>query len=119
MSRRSSHKCDKKHLSPEAGFYKSLRAYIMTLLILFAAGVILSHGFFNVFRIVAFWWGIALAIKLVKFRGLPGTKGWLSDDWFDWINRRYPSEPIEPINNHKKPTPGEDYDPLWKDKDMV
>ncbi|PHI20213.1 hypothetical protein CEQ90_08465 [Lewinellaceae bacterium SD302] len=109
-------------ISPKAKFYKSLRAYLISLLVLFSAGVLLDNDFFEIFRMVGFWWGIFLAVKYIKLRGLPGGKGWLSDDWFDWILNRHPVEDsILPGNDQRGngSEPGEDYDPLWKDKDLV
>jgi hypothetical protein len=57
--------------------------------------------------------------NLLKVRGLPGTNGWLSDDWFDWITRRHPV--TNPGQEDALPPgeEGEDYDPLWKDKDLI
>lgn len=107
-------------LSSRAKFYKSLRGYIITLMVLFAAGIVIENDFFEIFRIVAFWWGIGLGIHFIKFRGLPGSNGWLSDDWFDWIQARYPyTEKEENTTTRKNDLDGEDYDPLWKDKDLV
>lgn len=118
MARNRNHKkCTS--LSSRAKFYKSLRGYIITLLVLLMAGIVIDNGFFEIFRLVAFWWGIGLSIHFVKFRGLPGTNGWLSDDWFDWIQARYPkTETAQPSAPHND-LDGEDYDPLWKDKDLV
>jgi len=112
---------DKHYLSPRARFYKSLRGYIITLSAFFLMGILVDHDFFNIMRFVALWWGIGLTIRFFKLRGLPGTKGWLSDDWFDWIKDRHPYEDApEPRRGERKiPIDGKDYDPLWKDKDMV
>ncbi|MEM9836580.1 MAG: hypothetical protein AAF828_08765 [Bacteroidota bacterium] len=117
MSRRRS--CSKHKLSPRARFYKSLRGYIITLIALFTFAIVLDNDFFDVFRLVAFWWGVVLAIRFMRLRGLPGTNGWLSDDWFDWIQERHPVESARTAAPNSDDRDGEDYDPLWKDKDLV
>lgn len=102
-------------LSPKATFYKKLRAYLGALATIFTLAVLVDDGFFDIFRLVAAIGGISLSLRFVKLNGLPGTKGWLSDDWFDWIQARYPHASAQA----PKPEKGEDYDPLWKDKDLV
>lgn len=104
-------------LSARAKFYKSLRGFLITIGILFFAGVFVDNDFFEIFRLVAFWWGIFLGVRYIRFNGIPSTKGWLSDDWFDWIQARYPAE----VDGEETPprAAGEEYDPLWKDKDLV
>ncbi|MEL6141948.1 MAG: hypothetical protein AAFU67_10055 [Bacteroidota bacterium] len=114
-----SRRCGGKHrLSPRARFYKSLRSYLFTLAALFLAGIFLDGGFFELFRLVATVWGISLAIRYFKANGIPGTKGWLSDDWFDWILDRHPRNENEIPKSKPKPD-GRAYDELWKDKDLV
>ena len=88
------------------------------------AGIFINSSFFGLFRMVAAFWGIGLAIHYFKINGMPGTKGWLSDDWFDWILDRHPHEHSEEYDKDEfprsKPKPdGKAYDELWKDKDLV
>ena len=106
-------------LSSKAKFYKSLRSYIITLIAIFTAACFIDNDIFDLFRLVALWWGIALSIHFMKLRGIPGTNGWLSDDWFDWIQSRYPASEGSVKTNRSGDIDGEDYDPLWKDKDLV
>ncbi len=103
------------NLSPKATFYKKLRGYLGALATIFALALLVDDGFFDIFRLVAAIGGISLGLRFVKLNGLPGTKGWLSDDWFDWIQARYPPTAAEAPGSKT----GEDYDPLWKDKDLV
>lgn len=93
----------------------------MALAAIFAAAVLVDSDFFDIFRLVAAFGFISLGLHYVKLKGLPGTKGWLSDDWFDWIQARYPYYPPNEEDSEmpKRNTAGEDYDPLWKDKDLV
>jgi hypothetical protein len=93
-------------VSPKLKFYRNLRAFLVFNLI-FAVLSILGSGF-------EFWkasaiWSIFLVIKYVKLFGLPGTNGWFSDDWDDWMAEREaqdgPAEAERPAN--------------WREKDLV
>lgn len=96
-----------------------MRGFVFTLFVLFSAGIIVDNDFFEIFRMVGFFWGISLVVKYFKLKGMPGTNGWLSDDWFDWILNRYPLDAQKATVSERPGEPGEDYDPLWKDKDLV
>lgn len=104
-------------LSPRARFYKSLRGFIITMSGFLLASLLIDNGFFDLFKLIGAIWGISLAVRYIKFEGIPGTHGWLSEDWFEWIKNRYPYDPSKRPN--KKGGDGKDYDPLWKDKDLV
>lgn len=92
----------------------------MALAAIFAAAVLIDSDLFDIFRLVAAFAAISLGLHYVRLQGVPGTKGWLSDDWFDWIQARYPYQPHDTEGTKPKGSAaGEDYDPLWKDKDLV
>ncbi len=92
----------------------------MALSAIFAAAVLIDSDFFDIFRLVAAFAAISLGLHYVRLQGVPGTKGWLSDDWFDWIQARYPHKAQGPeASSPQRRAAGEAYDPLWKDKDLV
>ena len=101
MNRCAARSCKHQDVDPRLRFYRSLRKFVRTLLILFALGIFLDGGFFEIFGLVALFWGLSLSMKAIRLNGIPGTKGWLSDDWFAWINRRYDAEPVNIPGNKK------------------
>ena len=107
------------HHHPRVRFYKRLKKYIKTLFVLFALGTFLDSGFFEIFGLVALFWGLSLALKAIKLGGIPGTNGWLSQDWEEWIKHRHNNPPTDIPGKQNNKEAGEDYDPLWKDKDLV
>lgn len=119
MSRCSARRRKHCHQNPKVRFYQKLKSYLKVLFVLFTLGVFLDNDFFDLFSLVALIGGISLGLKAIKINGVPGTKGWLSDDWFDWIKHRYEEEPTNISNNFSAKEEGEDYDPIWKDKDLV
>lgn len=106
--------CKNAHYTPRARFYRSARSLLLTLLVLGGLGLFVDRDIFSLARVIAFCWGISLFVKYVKMAGLPGTRGWLSDDYLDWVNHRETT-----TNTDNDPNDGEDYDPLWKEKDLV
>ncbi|NJO87162.1 MAG: hypothetical protein HC821_03930 [Lewinella sp.] len=98
-------------------FYRSLRSYLATLFALLMIGTLVDKGFYEIFQVVAAWWGAWIIIQYIKINGIPGTKGWLSNDWAEWIQHRY-NHP-NGVKNQESTQDGEAYDPLWKDKDLV
>ena len=81
-----------KRSSKKIQFYRNLRSFLIFNLVmagLWVAGSGLS-GLWGLGKI----WAIFLVVQYVQINGLPGTKGWLSKDWEDWMEARE-SEPWE------------------------
>lgn len=96
----------RKAHTPRAKFYRNLKSFLIFNLV-FAVLSIMGGGF--PFLKISAIWGIFLAIGYVKAFGLPGTNGWFSDDWEDWMTER-----------ELRYSPEEDYDrPEWREKDLV
>lgn len=96
--------------SEKMKFYRHLRSFLffqIAMLFLWMMGSGLA-GLWSVAKI----WGVFLLIHYLKVHGLPGTKGWLSRDWEDWMAAREANEYVEEIEDE----PGR---PEWKEKDLV
>lgn len=106
MCKQYNDKYTKAPASPKLKFYRNLRAFLVFNLI-FSVLSFLGSGF-EFWKVSAIW-SIFLAIKYVKLFGLPGTNGWFSDDWDDWMMEREaqydPAEADRPAN--------------WREKDLV
>ncbi|PHN04216.1 2TM domain-containing protein [Flavilitoribacter nigricans] len=106
----------RKQASEKIKFYRHLRSFIIFNIImagLWVAGSGLA-GLWAIARI----WGIFVAVHYIKVNGLPGTKGWLSKDWEDWMEarekRRWDNEPETIVDE-----PFEMKQPQWRERDLV
>ena len=77
---------------PRADFYRQLQNAAKAVLILVALGMFVNQGFFKLARLSFFISAVFLGLRYLKIEGLPGTKGWLSEDWRDWMENRYESK---------------------------
>ncbi|MEM7573665.1 MAG: hypothetical protein AAF433_12220 [Bacteroidota bacterium] len=77
---------------PRAKFYRQLQSIAKLILFFLALGIFMDRDFFDLARTIFYISAVFFAIKFVKIEGLPGTKGWLSDDWKAWTQERYGRE---------------------------
>lgn len=101
--------------SEKMKFYRHLRSFIIFNIVMAGLWIMGSGaaGLWTVGKI----WGIFLAVHYLKINGVPGTKGWLSDDWEAWMEererRQWEKEP-EPLE--KEPEFEKVY---WQERDLV
>lgn len=107
MCKRHDRNYAKTRKSPKLKFYRNLRAFLIFNLI-FAVLSFLGSGF-EFWKVSAIW-SIFLAIGYVRLFGLPGTNGWFSDDWEDWMTERE----AQPYTSAEKSRPTN-----WREKDLV
>lgn len=111
----------KKEPSERVKFYRNLRSFIIFNIVMLGLSVV-GSGFSGLWFISKIW-GVFLLVHYLKVNGLPGTKGWLSDDWEAWIeereNRRatdsWEEEP-EPIVREPRRSRREK---VWRERDLV
>lgn len=111
----------KKVPSERVKFYRNLRSFIIFNIVMLGLSVV-GSGFSGLWFISKIW-GVFLLVHYLKVNGLPGTKGWLSDDWEAWIeereNRRatdsWEEEP-EPIVREPRRSRREK---VWRERDLV
>lgn len=107
----------KQEPSERMKFYRHLRSFIifnvvMALLALVGSGL---AGLWTIAKI----WGVFLVVHYIKVNGLPGTKGWLSNDWEAWMeereHRRRDEEPEILVDEMEMPRA----QPQWRERDLV
>lgn len=109
----------KRKVSEKLKFYKSLRAYMIFHIFMF--GMIFS-GFAGIgFWPVTFFWGLGLAVHYIKAFGLPGTHGWFSEEWEEWMKEREEQRPGRPVEDRLEL---EEWEPVeekrtWRENDLV
>lgn len=110
----------KKEPSERVKFYRNLRSFIIFNIVMLGLWTV-GSGFTGLWFVSKIW-GVFLLIHYLKVNGLPGTKGWLSDDWEAWMeereNRRakntWEDEP-EPIVRE----PRRRREKMWQERDLV
>jgi len=108
MCRNHNHKYSKKPQSPKLKFYRNLRGFFIFNLVMMAL-IFMGSGFAAFWKISAIW-SVFLLINYVKVFGMPGTNGWFSDDWEDWMAER---------EAQRSNLTGESRRPGWREKDLV
>ncbi len=94
-------------------FYRNLRTFIAFNFIVPATWLL--TGDINGLWKVSVIWGIIMFFKSVKLFGVPGTDGWLSQDFEDWVAKRKEAEPLadepeaEPLFDRGS----------WRERDLV
>ncbi len=63
-------------------------------------------------------WSIILGVRYIKAFGWPGTEGWLSDDWEDWMEERERRREDE-RNPEPEPLELPEAQPVWRERDLV
>ena len=96
--------------SPRYRFFRNVRAYMIFNIVVMAL-MVTGSGVIGLWKVSVIW-GAILFIKYVRLYGWPGTHGWFSDDWKDWMHERESrrgneAEPLDPK------------DPHWRDHDLV
>lgn len=111
---------NKRRPTKRMEFYRHLRSFIIFNIIM--AGLwVLGSGLAGLWAIAKIW-GVFLAVHYIKVNGLPGTKGWLSNDWEAWMedreNRRRDDWEDEPETIVDEPMMRK-AEPMWRENDLV
>ncbi|MEZ4994880.1 MAG: 2TM domain-containing protein [Saprospiraceae bacterium] len=112
----------KREPSEKVKFYRNLRSFIIFNMVM--AGLWIMGSGFGGLWFVAKIWGVFLFIHYLKVNGMPGTKGWLSDDWSAWMEERESRRPThetwdeepEPIVHEPRRRRKEK---VWQERDLV
>lgn len=112
---RSHYNKSNKRPTEKIKFYRNLRSFLIFNIAM--AGLWLAGSGLSGLWALGKIWAIFLVIQYVKVNGLPGTKGWLSKDWEDWMETRathqWEEEPEEMV---MEPEPEK---VVWRERDLV
>ena len=96
-------------------FYRSLRSFLIFNIAM--AGLSLAGSGLSGLWFLGKIWAVFLIIQYVKVNGVPGTKGWLSKDWEDWMEARASREWQEEREELvMEPEPEK---VVWRERDFV
>jgi hypothetical protein len=112
-----------REAAERAKFYRNLRSFIIFNLVMF--GLWITGSGFAGLWFVSKIWGIFLFVHYIKINGMPGTKGWLSNDWAAWMEERESRRSYDSDSWNDEPEPivreprSKRREKVWQERDLV